>query len=237
MLVGRHFSEIIAAVLRDGFDLVIKPAQNPGWIERLFGSDDMHLLRKCPCPVWLMKSEGRERYAKIVAAVDFDLESPSAGLGPLARDILKLASSLALLESAKLHIVHAWEAPAEGLIRRWSDDAQGTVYRYVDHERKRHAHALAASIDALDELIGTDSKEYLNPQTHLLRGAATDEIPKFVKGLGADLVVMGTVGRSGIPGLFIGNTAEAILDQLTCAVLAIKPQGFVSPVRLESLPK
>jgi len=48
--------------------------------------------------------------------------------------------------------------------------------------------------------------------------------------LDADLVVMGTVGRSGIAGLFIGNTAEMVLEQVQCSVLAIKPPGFVSPV-------
>jgi nucleotide-binding universal stress UspA family protein len=44
---------------------------------------------------------------------------------------------------------------------------------------------------------------------------------------------MGTVARTGIPGLIIGNTAEAILDQITCSVLAAKPPGFVTPVTLD----
>jgi nucleotide-binding universal stress UspA family protein len=52
-------------------------------------------------------------------------------------------------------------------------------------------------------------------------------------GLSADLVVMGTVARTGISGLIIGNTAEAILDQLMCSVLAVKPPGFTSPVKLD----
>jgi len=53
-----------------------------------------------------------------------------------------------------------------------------------------------------------------------------------VKVLQADLVVMGTVARTGIAGWLIGNTAEAILEQLQCSVLAVKPHGFVSPVKL-----
>lgn len=44
---------------------------------------------------------------------------------------------------------------------------------------------------------------------------------------------MGTFARIGIAGFFIGNTAEAILEQLQCSVLAVKPPGFVSPVSLE----
>jgi universal stress protein E len=45
---------------------------------------------------------------------------------------------------------------------------------------------------------------------------------------------METVGRTGIPGLLMGNTAETILQQVNCSVLAIKPPGFVTPVTLDA---
>ena len=48
-----------------------------------------------------------------------------------------------------------------------------------------------------------------------------------------DLIVMGTVARTGIPGLIIGNTAESTLSQIHCSVLAVTPPGFVTPVTLE----
>jgi nucleotide-binding universal stress UspA family protein len=60
------------------------------------------------------------------------------------------------------------------------------------------------------------------------------KIPALARKLGVDLVVMGTVGRGGIPGLLMGNTAEAILQQVDCSVLAIKPPGFVTSVALDS---
>jgi nucleotide-binding universal stress UspA family protein len=82
--------------------------------------------------------------------------------------------------------------------------------------------------------MGPDALAYLKPQEHLLRGSPSREIPALAKRLEADLVVMGTVGRSGIPGLLMGNTAETILYQLDCSVLAIKPPGFVSPVAVAS---
>jgi len=47
-----------------------------------------------------------------------------------------------------------------------------------------------------------------------------------------DLIVMGTLSRTGIPGYFIGNTSESILSQVNCSVLTMKPPGFVSPVTL-----
>ncbi|HVS10740.1 MAG TPA: universal stress protein [Planctomycetota bacterium] len=51
--------------------------------------------------------------------------------------------------------------------------------------------------------------------------------------LGSDLLVLGTVARTGIAGVLIGNTAEEILDRIACSVLVVKPDGFVSPLRLE----
>ena len=68
--------------------------------------------------------------------------------------------------------------------------------------------------------------------THLPQGDAGTEIPKLISEFKIDLLIMGTVARSGISGLVIGNTAETILDQVTCSVLAVKPFGFVSDVTL-----
>ncbi|UZE96145.1 universal stress protein [Alkalimarinus alittae] len=79
--------------------------------------------------------------------------------------------------------------------------------------------------------IGAESFNYVAPRTHLIQGTPDRELPKLADSLEADLVVMGTVARTGVAGLLIGNTAEAVLPQLRCSVLAIKPNGFVSPVK------
>ena len=81
--------------------------------------------------------------------------------------------------------------------------------------------------------LGQDVLNYLKPQTHLVKGWARKEIPALAKQIEADLVVMGTVARTGVPGFIMGNTAETILNQIDCSVLAIKPPGFVTPVTLE----
>ena len=49
---------------------------------------------------------------------------------------------------------------------------------------------------------------------------------------GIDLIVMGTIGRSGLSGLLIGSTAEKVIDQVNCSVLTIKPDNFKSPITL-----
>jgi nucleotide-binding universal stress UspA family protein len=65
---------------------------------------------------------------------------------------------------------------------------------------------------------------------HHLHGSADEKIPELVNDEQVDVLVMGTVARSGIKGLVIGNTAENIVQSIPCSLVALKPQGFISPV-------
>jgi universal stress protein E len=233
VLVGKTYLEAIRAVLKNGYDLLIKPAENPSWTNRLFGSNDLHLLRKCPCPIWLMKPGEKSNYTHILAAVDFDPLAPLTSEVKLNRKVLELAASLALSDFASLHIVHAWEALAEGMLVSRGGASPKEIADYVEGERKRHRNGLYRLGEKLRGWIGKEAYDYLSPDFHLPEGPAKKVIAPLAAELRADLVVMGTVARTGISGLFIGNTAEAILDQLTCSVLAIKPPGFKTPVKLD----
>ncbi|MCG8507780.1 MAG: universal stress protein, partial [Rhodospirillales bacterium] len=103
---GRPFMEIIRAVLRAGHDLVLITADGrPGFRQLFFGATSMHLMRKCPCPVWVIKP-GRDRFTRILAAVDIDPTDPEKSA--LCRKILELSTSLAESELAHLDVVHAW---------------------------------------------------------------------------------------------------------------------------------
>ena len=69
-----------------------------------------------------------------------------------------------------------------------------------------------------------------NHELTCIKGGARKEVPTLAKRLQVDCIVMGTVARTGVRGFIMGNTAETILEQIDCSVLAIKPQGFVTPV-------
>jgi universal stress protein E len=60
------------------------------------------------------------------------------------------------------------------------------------------------------------------PRRHLHEGHPAVGIPRMARKLGADVVVMGAVSRSGLKRLFIGNTAERVLESLPCDVLVVK---------------
>jgi nucleotide-binding universal stress UspA family protein len=67
---------------------------------------------------------------------------------------------------------------------------------------------------------------------HLIKGEAASSIRILSESLQVDLIVVGTVGRSGLPGFIIGNTAEEVLQTTSASVLATKPKGFVSPIEV-----
>jgi len=240
ILVGTSFLEIIREVLRSGHDLVIKCPESPDWLDRFFAGDDMHLLRKCPCPVWLIKPHALKAYKRILAAVDVNDFYPPQELKTrhqLNVQILEMAASQALLESAELHVAHAWESINEmtsGLVFS-SDMSRERLAGNIEQERRQQQGLLDELIRniKIESPAARDALDYLDPLTHLLKGSARKEIPVLAKHLDIDCIVMGTVARTGISGFFMGNTAETILEQIDCSVLAIKPQGFVTPVTLE----
>ena len=232
VLVGKRFLEVIRAILRNSFDLLIKPAENPDFIQRLFGSDDMQLLRNCPCPVWLTRAEEKSNYKCILAAVDFDPDISDTTEQELNQMILDLSGSLALSDFAALHLAHVWDAPGEMAIRLWSDTPEQASITYTASVRSSHETAFRKLQKQFKSQLGEKAYDHLSPQFHLHQGAASTVIPELAKRLDTDLVVMGTVARTGISGLLIGNTAEAIFEQLQCSVLAVKPPGFISPVTL-----
>lgn len=234
VLMGRRaFIEVIRAVLRNKYDLVIKAAENPGFFKRLSGSNDLHLLRKCPCPLWLMKLPEKSSYKCIVAAVDFDLLQSTAILQELNQEILELAGCLAISDFAALHLAHAWEAFAEGTMRSRGVNTNKGITAHVEKEYILHQNGLYKLSEALRDRIGKDAYTYLAPDFHLPKGSAKKKIPALAAELKADLVVMGTVARTGIAGFVIGNTAETILDHLKCSVLVIKPSDFKTPVKFD----
>ncbi len=145
VLRGRRHLEMVREVLRGEHDLLMKEAEPNESV--LFGSTDMHLLRACPCPVWLFKPEHAGRnFAQVLAAVDpapppdeADLLHLKAEVAPkdaaLDAKILDLAGLLADNEGAELHVVHAWSAPGEALV--WSEVA--LAQEQVEQLPRRHA--------------------------------------------------------------------------------------------------
>lgn len=226
VLEGEPFIEVIRHVLRHDNDLVIaggdEVARNT---PPDFSSDIMHLLRKCPVPLWVMRPPGTEE-ASILALVDPDPEDPVRD--SLNGLVLELATSLARRQDAALHIGHAWELAGEAMFR------SSPYVRQADHVVDIMVAATEqAHREQLTQLTDRHDVDDLAADVHVVKGDAGTVLPALAERVAASLIVMGTVSRTGIHGLIMGNTAETILRAVRCSVLAVKPPGFSTPVELD----
>jgi universal stress protein E len=220
LVSGKGWLEIIRQVLRDRHDLVVVGTRDLTGIRRvLFGNTAMKLLRRCPCPVLVTKHGTNVSPMNVLAATD---------LQPAGEDAMRLAISLAGRLDARLHILHVVDYPLD---RIWSTGLAG------DREHEYHKRLRAEAERVLNEQLNRTNFRTLGDrvQVHLAdgMGIADVAIQHFIQVNNIHLLVMGTIGRGGIPGIMIGNTAERLLPEVHCSVLAVKPPDSQCPVRLE----
>lgn len=224
---GKPYLQIIRQVLKFGFDLVIKNAEGKaGMMWGLLGSDDTQLVRKCPAMVWLLKPTSTKRFKQIVAAVDADPFSNDETEDQLNRKIVEAAVALAQRDKAELHLLHVWDFFPNQVKADLAEFSRKKHEKMVAWEKEKRQQAMARLLYGFP----VDDLDY---RMKLIKGDPKKEISKVANQFQNALLVMGSVGRTGIPGILTGNTAESVLSQIHCSLLAIKPDGFVSPVTLE----
>ena len=210
---GKDYLEVVKAARQGKYDLLVK-AVNPGDGVKgaIFGSTDIRLIHYAPCPVLVLKTSRRKTLRNFLVAID-----PHATAGDeisLNDTLLDAAASLAQQEGADLHLLHVQEQLVAG--------------KGGDNEEIK---ALEASYKAeAEEKIRQLTEGYTNVHEHVKKGRPASVIVKFARDNDIDLLLMGNIARSGVPGILIGNTAERILDQVDCSVLVIKPDSWVSPL-------
>lgn len=217
-IVGEPFVEITHAVQADGDHIVFAGTRGAGkWEQFLAGSTAKRLIRKCPSSVWIVKAESPLPPKIVLAATDFS----DVGL-KAAKEGLKIAQQ-ASGEFHLLHVIDSRDVP-EDLISRIP--AGSSFRQEISEEATRR-------LEAFLDLLGVDRKQI---QMHLSWGIPSQEIWRISQHQGADLIVIGTVGRSGIKGVLLGNTAEKVLDTCDCSILTVKADDFVSPIKPLSTP-
>ena len=201
--IGCSWERLIERVKDFQHDLLIAGTRNASPISRLlFGSTAMKLLRYCPCSVWIAKPQIEDGRTIILAAHD---------LTDVGHRALELAASYAKLSKGQLLIFHAFETtPHHGLAGSDVEAAERKIRSNAAHEKLR---------DSISRL------EDCPPHELIIRNGRPDhEAVLLVEQRAVDIVFMGTRSRTGIGAFFIGNTAERLLPELNCAVIAIKPE-------------
>jgi universal stress protein E len=209
VVVGKSWLELIRLVLRNQHDLVLVGTRHRGGFQGCFlGSTGIKLLRKCPCAVWVTRPLADGQLNSILVAHD---------LQPVSDLAMELGCSMARLHHAQLHVVHAAEYP----------EFDYMFPARVSAERKQ---AYRGEAEEHIRMQITEADLRLPVRLHFVTEPPDLAIMNCVEQFAIDLLVMGTVGRSGISGFITGNTAEHLLPRIPCSLLAVKPPGFESPV-------
>jgi universal stress protein E len=192
-------------------DLTIKTIRHNSSLNRtLFNYTDWRLIRSCPSPLLLAKSEDDWATRQIVACLD-----PAhihAQAETLDDAIIEVAQSLTYRLRGELHIFHAIELLPEPMLMLLQP---GVSYETYKQQTRQEHEAL------LSELLrpyGIRGPQRL----HIREGKPADALQALVKEIHASLVVMGVVPKGTLENFLIGNTAEKVLDTLSCDILVVK---------------
>jgi universal stress protein E len=201
-------------------DLVVKDTHHHSLAKRTFITNtDWHLIRGCPVPLLLTKAKPWAERAVIVAAVDPSHVNDKPVV--LDRRILDWARTLAGATHGSVHALHAYLP-----VTLSAEVATGMPVIMSAMTPKMMEEERLAALEQVQSLCapyGIDS------QRSVARlGVASDVIPSFAEEIGAAVVVMGAISRSGLERIFIGSTAERVLETLPADVLVIKPPDFSS---------
>lgn len=210
--IGEPYAEVTHAVQREAYDLVLAGTRGLApWEQFLVGSTAKRLIRKCPSSVWIVKAEHIGLPKVVLAATDFSENSRKAVFQGL------LVARHANAEFHLLHVVDSNDVPQDLISRIRKGNS---LQQEINQEASKR----------MDEFIDSLEADRASMQVHLSWGTPWQEIRRAAKLQSADLAVIGTVGRSGIQGLLLGNTADKVLDTCDCSILTVKPDGFVSPL-------
>jgi universal stress protein E len=216
VVISNSLTESITRRLKEEpCDLVaIEAHKHPLYTRWFLLHSDYDLIRHCPAPLLIVKGSRRASRRPVLAAIDpwHQNDKPAS----LDRRIVDAARSMAKVQSAPLHSVHAY-LPIMGFTAG-AAFSPAAVAIAVPDEASQTA-AIRRRFKALNTLYRIPPRH-----AHLKLGIAMYVLPAVARSIKAQLVVMGAVARSAFDRLLIGSTAEQVLDALPCDVLIVKPK-------------
>ena len=202
---------ISVEVEKNNYDLVVKYTKEEESLTSLiFTPMDWQLLRKCPTPMLVVRDGDWKHQRRILVAVNVsgDEDYHEAFNKSLVSLSIDLADNL---ERGNIHLVSAYPPTP---INMAIDLPEFHTSEYINGIRGQYL----INMKALRQSFGIDEDH-----THVREGFPEDVIPDVAKELEAELVVLGTLGRTGLSAALLGNTAEHVISKLSCNLLGIKP--------------
>ncbi|MGL5948893.1 MAG: universal stress protein UspE [Aeromonas sp.] len=214
---NRPFECVLEQVVEQRFDLVVKATHQHSFLQKfIFTPTDWHLLRKCPAPLLLVKERQWRMGGQLIAAIN--CTSDEVEQQRLNDRITQEGLAVAALLGAELHLVNTYpNTPVQIAV----DLPQFDPLAFDNAMREHHEHLLARH-----------AAQYAGRIQHTLvrEGLPEEVLPQLADELGASLMIMGCVGRTGLAAALLGNTAEHVVDRLRCDLLILKPDDYVCPL-------
>jgi universal stress protein E len=168
------------------------------------------LVRRSPADVLLVQDPHTGPYTTVVACIDFSETS---------RRALDQAIRVATQDSAGLHIIHVYQAPWHRLGYKSPNSTANPEFE------AQYKQTLQRRLEEFCEPCHHELA-YLKPTFQIVDHSSDGYgIGSYAKQIGADLVVLGTHGRTNLRDIFLGSTAERVLREAPCSILAVKPAG------------
>lgn len=213
VLLGEPFVALSRAAHASAHDLVLSGNRGHTPLEQVFlGSTTKRLIRKCPSSVWGVKAEHVGPPSIVLATTDFSDVSFKS---------VNHALWIAQRAGAEFHLLHVID----------SSDVPPDIVANIPEGSSLRNEINTEAKSRLDDFVATLPVEPEKVRRHLSWGMPWKEVSRLAKHIQADLVALGTVGRSGIRGVVLGNTAERVLADCDCSILTVKPDDYVSPLQ------
>lgn len=172
-------------------------------------------VRHATAPVLLVRERQDKPFSTVVACVDF---SQTAVLA------LDQAVRVAEQDGASLHVLHAFEPPWRQLHYR------APTPEAAPHFQKQYRDGLERRLHAFAGLLGRDLSKVNAKVVVYEYSGHRSAIVEYAREAGADLIVLGTRGRTNLRDVLLGSTAEKVLRESACSVLAVRPDATASPL-------
>ncbi|BCD87668.1 hypothetical protein PSm6_40750 [Pseudomonas solani] len=201
---------VIAVQQAEGCGLVIKQHVPDNPLKRfLLTPDDWKLLRYCPGPVLMVKTDTPWTGGIVLAAVD--VGNSDGEHRTLHASIISHGYDIAGLAKGTLHVISAHPSPMLS-----AADPTFQLKESIEARYRAECRSFQEEFDVSDERL------------HVEEGPADVLIPHVAHKLKAAVTVIGTIARTGLSGALIGNTAEVVLDSLESDVLVLKPDEIIA---------
>jgi nucleotide-binding universal stress UspA family protein len=204
-----------AAILRRvrarAADLLVLGVHGTSPPDRGAGTLATACVRHAAASVLLVRDQHGPPFRSVIACIDFS---------PTSRRALEEAVRMAEQDGAALHILHVFDAPWHRLHYRAPTPQASPDYQ------KQYRDLLHRSLESFSApLVPRDGRLDVRHELFDYQGHGAG-ITEFVGRAGGDLVVLGTRGRTNLRDLLLGSTAERVVRDAPCSILAVRPEGF-----------